>query len=91
MWQLLAAIAAFGILVVAIKVALIFMIIAGLIVRPKETFGILIVLGGLKAFSVHPWVTAVTLAALISAGYYYRRKEDREREVPSMSLPGPDE
>lgn len=89
MWQVLMAFAVFGMMVVAFKVALIFLIAAGLIFRTKETIALLVVCGVLSAFQVHPWITTGVAGGLMALGYYFKRKEGQEISDRN-SLPAPD-
>jgi hydrogenase/urease accessory protein HupE len=54
--------------VVAIKVAIVVLIFAGLIFRTKETIGLLILLAGFAFVDNHPLIGSLALAALIAIG-----------------------
>lgn len=76
-----------GLIVTALKIAIIFMILAGLIFRTKETLGLLLVLGVWSLFTHYPLICLSVLGMLgILAIYRAWRKKD----VPALPPPSTD-
>ena len=60
----------FGAIVVAAKLAILLLILAGLIFRTKETLGLLLVLGGWHLLLHYPLVAGVPIGILVLIGIY---------------------
>lgn len=57
-WRILGALMIAGLVIAALKVAIILIVLAGLIFRTKETVAVLLVLGILSLIAHFPWVFA---------------------------------
>lgn len=85
-----------GALAMAAQVAfmlLIVVLVAGLIFRPKETFGLLMIGGLLNALSAAPFLTLGVIAVLITISLILKAKEkkqiERNQEVDLSKVDGP--
>lgn len=64
-----------GLAIVAIKLALLFLLLAGLIFRTKETVGLITILAIFAGFSAHPALGAGLLVLAILVSLHFKRKE----------------
>jgi len=72
-----------GVLAMAAKVALLLffaVLVAGLIFRPKETLGLLMIGGLFSALSAAPFITLGVLAVLITISLILKAKETKQVE-----------
>ena len=60
----------FGLLIMAVKLAILVLILAGLIFRTKETLGLLLVLGGWHLLLHYPLAVGIPLGILLLIGIY---------------------
>ncbi len=60
----------FGAIMMALKLAIILLILAGLIFRTKETLGLLLVLGGWHLLLHYPLATGIPIGILLLIGIY---------------------
>lgn len=81
MWQLLAFLAVVFLLMLAFKIAIILLVIAGLIFRTKETVGLLLVGALLNAFVYAPIITTCASVALLCIGAYLKRQEKQKADA----------
>lgn len=88
MWRILATLLVIGLAIQAIKIAFVFLVLAGLIFRTKETAGLLILFALIAIFNRY---TAVCLAiggvALVYATYRWIGKKDESPDSEQLSLP----
>lgn len=77
MAQLIGALLLIAVAIVAVKVAILLLLLAGLIFRTKETIGLITVLAIFAGFSAHPALGAGLLALAILVSLYFKRKEGR--------------
>lgn len=61
--------------VVAFKLAILLLLLAGLIFRTKETVGLITILAIFAGFSAHPAIGAGLLILAILVSLYFKRKE----------------
>ena len=73
-----------ALLTVALKVALVFLILAGLIFRTHETVGLIVVLAIYAGFRAHPGIGLAILAGIAAFAFY------RNGQTPPDKLSGPD-
>lgn len=71
MRELIAVILLAALLTVALKIALVFLILAGLIFRTNETVGLIVILAIFAGFRAHPGV-GFAIVAVIGAIALYR-------------------
>lgn len=65
MWQILGILIVAALMVMAIKIAFVFLFLTGLIFRPKETLMLLAFLGVLALFRSYPAVSFILAVAII--------------------------
>ena len=77
--------------VVALKLAILLVLLVGLIFRTRETVGLLMIGGILTAFAAHPLIVIGLLVTTLLFGRYFKKRHDRMEaaQVPKM-LRGPD-
>ncbi|SFR84765.1 hypothetical protein [Sphingomonas jatrophae] len=61
--RLILAIVAFALAMAVLQMALVGLVLAGLIFRPKETIGLLLICGTISLFAAHPYICLGLLAA----------------------------
>lgn len=74
MWRIIGFLLLFGAVVVAIKVAIVLLFLAGLIFRTKETLGLIAVLMVLAGFSAHPAIGFSLVGAICLISLYRSSK-----------------
>ena len=89
MAQLFGALLLIGLAVFAIKIAFVFLILAGLIFRTKETIGLLIVLGAWALFKAHP-VAGIGLFAIAGIYAIVRAAKSDSATTEEVSDPPPE-
>jgi len=89
MWGVIGAILLASFLLLALKLAIIVLIIAGLIFRTKETLGALLLFAIITAFNAHPWIGLGIGGTLIAVRLLFEHREKQATDSPS-SLPRPD-
>ena len=90
MWKILGWLLLAALVLAALKLAIIVLILAGLIFRPRETVGLLMIGGILTGFAAHPLIGTGLLVTTLLVGWYIKKKHDRMEaaHVPKM-LGGP--
>ena len=78
-----------GLAIFAIKLALIFLLLAGLIFRTKETVGLLLLGAILYGFKAYPLISVGLAAVLLGVSLYFKRKE--KLAGGTKLVPGPDD
>ena len=73
-----------ALLTVALKVALVFLFLAGLIFRTNETVGLIVILAIFAGFRAHPGIGFAIAAGLTAIGLYRSGSEQPDK------LSGPD-
>jgi hypothetical protein len=73
-----------ALLTVALKIALVFLILTGLIFRTNETLGLLVILAIFAGFRAHPGIGFAIAAGLTAIGLYRSGSEQPDK------LSGPD-
>ncbi len=86
--QLLLALFLFGLAVVAIKVAFLLLILAGLIFRTQATLSLLLCGAVYMLFRNHT-LAAVSGAAALGALYLWSHKRNKRRQKAAERLPAP--
>jgi predicted membrane protein len=76
MWQILGLLVVVGAMMVALKLAIAVLFLAGLIFRTKETLGLMLVLGVIAGFSAHPIIGFSLLGVGLAVSLYYKHKEE---------------
>ena len=67
-----------ALLTVALKVALILLILAGLIFRTRETVGLIVILAIFAGFRVHPGIGFTIVAVIVAIAVYRSVSEQPE-------------
>lgn len=65
-----------GLFVVALKIAIIVLLLTGLIFRTKETVGLIVILATISFFSNHPAIGFAAIATLVIMGIVKLLKSD---------------
>lgn len=89
--QLLAFILIIALIGYALKllvIAFVFMVIIGLIWRPKETMGAFLFLFILGMISTYPWAT-LGIAVFGAIGAYYNHKQEKAAKATAPDEPPP--
>jgi uncharacterized membrane protein len=76
MWQFLGILLLIGVFIVAVKVALALLLLAGLIFRTKETIGLIGILAAIAGFNAHPAIGVIIIIVLIAASMHLKKKEE---------------
>lgn len=90
MWQVLGAIMLIAAAIVAFQIAIILLILVGLIWRPKETIGLLIIVGMIALLQSHPALGVAALACLILLCWYGHKARKREEGSNVIDTPPPE-
>ena len=79
-----------ALLTVTLKIAFVFLILAGLIFRTQETVGLLMIGGILTGFAAHPLIGIGLLVTTLLVGRYFKKRHDRmEAAQVTKLLRGP--
>ena len=76
MWKILGILLLIGAFIVAVKVALALLLLAGLIFRTKETISLIAILAAIAGFNAHPAIGITIIIVLIAASFLLKKKED---------------
>lgn len=67
-----------ALLTIAIKAALVLLILAGLIFRTKETVGLLLIFAIIGGFAAHPLIGCGLLVGSVAISLFFKHKEQAE-------------
>ncbi|GEM_PF-1988346 len=90
MWQVLGAVIVIAAAVFAFQIAIILLMLAGLIWRPKETISLLVLGGTFTLIQAYPVFGTMALAGLLGFAYYTRKnrkQQDEESVIDAPSAP----
>lgn len=87
MAQLLGIILLIGLAVFALKLAILFFLLAGLIFRTKETIGLILIFAILAGFRTYPLPCIAIIAVLLPVSIYLKRREKNSAAVKQNLVP----
>ena len=64
-----------ALLTVAIKAAIMLLLLAGLIFRTKETVGLIAIMAVFAGFSAHPGIGVAMLVIAVATSLFFKRRE----------------
>lgn len=81
--QLLGMLLLAALAIYALQLAIVVVIIAGFIFRPRQTLGFFLICGIITGFTAHPLIGVTMLAVLVAISLYFKNKE--KKALPALA------